>query len=373
MGQEINEATRIMGAPGAPTEDRTMVAGGPPSSGATQMGVTVVCAICKTSNPGLETYCVECGFLLSSTPGAAEPVPAEEEAALELVEASSGRRFRLRPGVNTVGRENCDILLMDGTVSRRHAQFTVENGAVVVTDLGSTNGTQVDNSRITPNQPTPLAPGATLRFGNALLTLMAPGGAETTIVAGTPPPPAADQTLVATPPAAPPPPAPTDAAEVMPFAGETPAAPPLILEEAPAPSAAQEPAVARLKPTAANVPEIRIRPGTLTIGRRPGNDVILPHDPYISGRHAEILCDNTGCYLTDAGSTNGTVVNGTRLEPGQKQLLLDGDEISIGQSGYLFETLELPEETEPESSSATPPLERGEEPGAEASESATSA
>lgn len=358
MGQESNEATRVMPSSGPPM-DRTMVAGEPPPAGATQMGATIVCAVCQTSNSALETYCNECGFLLSSTPGEVEPGLAEEAAGMELVEASTGRRFRLRAGVNTIGREHCDILLMDGTVSRRHAQISVENGAATVTDLGSTNGTQVDGSRLIPSQPVALAPGTIVRFGNATFTFLAPGGqagativaappAEPTIVASASPPPI-DQTLVSPPPpAAPPeaPPAPLAEAAV---------------EESPAPMTATEgeAPVARLKPTREDLSDILIRPGTIRLGRRPGNDVLLSQDPYVSGRHAEIFSDNTGCYLTDLGSTNGTVVNGQRLEPGQRQLLLDGDAVTLGQSGYVFETLDvLEQEIAP-----SPPLQ---EAGAEA-------
>jgi len=333
MSEDRIESTQVM-----PAGDRTLVAGDapPPTEGAarTQMGATVACAVCGTGNSALETYCAECGFLLASSPGAAEPAPPEETAAPELVEAGSGRRFRLRGGVTTVGREGTDILLLDGTVSRRHAQILRDNGQVTVIDLGSTNGTQVDGARIQPNQPVALAPGAVVRFGNATLTLALPAaGAEATIVTGPP----SDQTLAM--PSAPP----------VPPAEAAPAPAPAGAEAQPedAGGVAQEEApVARLKATSGPLPDIPIRPGTMTIGRRPGCTVVLSGDPYISGRHLQIDADISGCHLTDLGSTNGTVLNGQRLEPGQRQLLLDGDEIQVGQGTYVFETLEPPEEEE---------------------------
>src|SRR5687767_3938035 len=122
MPEDYNESTRVMPVGGEPPIDRTMVATAAPPAGATQMGSTLACPICNTTNPGLESYCVECGFLLSSTPGALAEVPEAVGEEVELVESTSGRRFRLRPGVNIVGRENSDILLLDGTVSRRHAE-----------------------------------------------------------------------------------------------------------------------------------------------------------------------------------------------------------------------------------------------------------
>jgi pSer/pThr/pTyr-binding forkhead associated (FHA) protein len=352
MTQDTNEATRVMGAHGGPPIDRTMVAGAMPPAGATQMGATVTCPVCKTNNSSLESFCGECGFLLSSSPGQAAEAEAPVDApVVELVENSTGRRFRLKEGVNIVGRENCDILLMEGTVSRRHAQITVENGLVILMDLGSSNGTQIDGNRIGPNQPMPLANNSTLRFGNATMTVVAPTGtAEAAIMAGEPaeptiavttPPNAVDErTLLAgapapAPPAAPLAPEPFDSAPSTPIA--TP--PPAVISD--------RVAVAQLRPAAEGTDAIYIGEGTITVGRRTGNDIVINGDPFISGRHCDISCDASGCYIVDVGSTNGTLVNGARLEPHQKQLLLDGDAVSIGQTEYTFETLEAPDEEEP--------------------------
>jgi pSer/pThr/pTyr-binding forkhead associated (FHA) protein len=297
------------------------------------MGATIVCPVCKTSNSGLEAYCSECGFLLASVPGQFDEAVVEAAPGYELVDSATGRRFGLRQGTNTVGRENSDVLLMDGTVSRRHAVLTVEGDLVMVIDVGSTNGTKVNGTRITPNHPTPVSLGSTIQFGNSVLTLPTLGvgaaSAEPTISVQVEAPPAAvteDQTLIAAPPVV--------NAQPEPVPGEV--APPLA-EDAP---------VAWLKPNGGTAVEALIRPGTVSIGRRAGNTVVILGDPYVSGRHAEVYCDNSGCYLTDVGSTNGTVVNGTRLEPGVRQLLLDGDEVMIGQGSYVFETLEPPADAE---------------------------
>ncbi len=367
MTQDTNEATRVMGAAGSPPDDRTMVAGSAPftppnqgGAGATQMGATVTCPVCRTNNSSLETYCGECGFLLSSAPGqeaeAAAPVDAP---TYELVENTSGRRFRMKEGVNTVGREHCDILLLEGTVSRRHAQITIENGLVILMDLGSSNGTQIDGSRIGPNQPMPLANNAAVRFGNAVLTVVAPtGAAEAPIMAGAPAILVASAVQVSAPPDAV-----SEQTLMAPAAGNADqgSAPPEIVTSLPSeaavssgaistpPSSAGERlAVAQLRPVAEGGDSIYIGDGTIGIGRRTGNDIIIDGDPYISGRHCDITCDVSGCYLIDLGSTNGTVVNGTRLEPNQKQLLLDGDAVTIGQTEYTFETLEAPDEEEPD-------------------------
>ncbi|OED38405.1 hypothetical protein AB833_19690 [Chromatiales bacterium (ex Bugula neritina AB1)] len=64
----------------------------------------------------------------------------------------------------------------------------------------------------------------------------------------------------------------------------------------------------------------------ISIGRRRDNSLCLPHLS-VSGHHARII-DDKGCLiLEDLGSTNGTSVNGRRIE---KHGLLHSDEIKIG-------------------------------------------
>src|SRR5207253_1382044 len=101
----------------------------------TQMGGTTTCPVCKSTTPLMEAYCGDCGFLLTSTPVEEAAPPAEETPVAELVDSQSGRRYRLRNGVNTLGRQGTDILVNEGTVSRNHANITVENGKITVEDL----------------------------------------------------------------------------------------------------------------------------------------------------------------------------------------------------------------------------------------------
>jgi len=65
----------------------------------------------------------------------------------------------------------------------------------------------------------------------------------------------------------------------------------------------------------------------LVIGRGRGADVILA-EPTISRAHAAIGFEEDGFFVQDLGSTNGTLVNGTREE---KRALEDGDEIQMGK------------------------------------------
>jgi hypothetical protein len=58
---------------------------------------------------------------------------------------------------------------LDAGVSRRHAVLSLHHKSCVVKDLGSANGTFINNRRSPPNQPTLVNHGDELRFGNMLL------------------------------------------------------------------------------------------------------------------------------------------------------------------------------------------------------------
>ncbi len=56
----------------------------------------------------------------------------------------------------------------DAGVSRRHAVLSLHNKNCVVRDLGSANGTFINNRRVPPNQPTLINHGDELRFGTLI-------------------------------------------------------------------------------------------------------------------------------------------------------------------------------------------------------------
>ncbi len=97
------------------------------------------------------------------------PAPVLGRApARELVVVNgldSGRRFPLVPGTLVIGRApGCDILLRDGTLSRRHAGITTDvDGEITIDDYQSHNGTWVAGEAVL--DPVPLAEGVPLRLG----------------------------------------------------------------------------------------------------------------------------------------------------------------------------------------------------------------
>jgi len=79
---------------------------------------------------------------------------------------------------------------------------------------------------------------------------------------------------------------------------------------------------------------------TMTVGRvEPGSkdrpDLDLSADDAVSRRHAELRTRDNGTYLVDLGSTNGTLVNGDPLAPGEEHRLADGDVIQMGERCVL--------------------------------------
>jgi pSer/pThr/pTyr-binding forkhead associated (FHA) protein len=280
------EATRVISMPGAPTMggyDQTMQA------------ITTTCPVCSTPNPPSERYCQDCGFMFGSAPGEVEPLP-DISTMPRLVETATGREFALNPGVNLVGRDSADVLIPDSTVSRRHAQLTLEEGKLIVEDLGSTNGTKLAGQQVRPGDRATAYDGDTLKFGNIIVTVSLPGGPARTEAPALP-------------------------ASVP---GGDAAAP---AEDRGLPVAAVAFADGREEPLYA---------GVNLLGRRSTSQIVIP-DAFASGKHAEIHVDEDGsARLIDVGSTNGTFVAGARIAPNEPVELSDGMEVTLAKTPVTF-------------------------------------
>ncbi len=89
-----------------------------------------------------------------------------------LVEVSPNKGARYDVGGDAViGRENCEIEIPDGEVSRRHASIAIRNGKVEIEDLGSRNGTFVNEHKLDGAQQ--LRTGDRVRVGETVLQLEA--------------------------------------------------------------------------------------------------------------------------------------------------------------------------------------------------------
>ena len=70
----------------------------------------------------------------------------------------------------------------------------------------------------------------------------------------------------------------------------------------------------------------------ILIGRNPDCHLVL-EDDFSSGRHARIFPAQGGWGVEDLGSTNGTFVNGERVD---SEHLRDGDQVTIGRTSMTY-------------------------------------
>ena len=86
--------------------------------------------------------------------------------------------YELPEGVTHVGRaDENDIVLSGDLVSRRHARFHVKGSSLVIEDLGSRNGSQLNGAKLVGSLP--LKAGDTLSVGENQLQVRQPADAET--------------------------------------------------------------------------------------------------------------------------------------------------------------------------------------------------
>jgi hypothetical protein len=107
------------------------------------------------------------------------PLPTVRDTAVPtlrplvtLVVRTNGRLVAMRPypgGTLRVGRgRDNELVLVDDRVSRHHGQLSARRGVLVYTDLGSTNGSFLNGTRV---REIVLGSGDVVRLGNSTLTI----------------------------------------------------------------------------------------------------------------------------------------------------------------------------------------------------------
>jgi pSer/pThr/pTyr-binding forkhead associated (FHA) protein len=71
------------------------------------------------------------------------------------------------------------------------------------------------------------------------------------------------------------------------------------------------------------------------IGRDKTNQLIIA-DSKVSRFHAVVSFENEISYIKDTGSSNGTYINGKKIDAGKKVRLYDGDKIKVGTTVITF-------------------------------------
>jgi len=80
-------------------------------------------------------------------------------------------------------------------------------------------------------------------------------------------------------------------------------------------------------------------PDPRVVGRALNSDIPI-FDPTISRRHAEVACVEGGVSVRDLGSSNGTFVNGNRVDAARAQ---PGDEVTFGKVGFRLKEVRTAE------------------------------
>ncbi len=178
-----------------------------------------------------------------------------------------GLQFALRKRA-TVGRGGADVVLRDPKVSRLHLVLDLTPDGVTVADAGSAGGTRLGDKRVT--DAVPLSWGDSVQIGETELTMLRPVRVTST---GLP------EIVVE-----------RDGAEIQ----------RAVLRDA------------------------------MVLGR--GDDASIRVDvPAVSRSHLEFRTEDDGVFVRDAGSSNGTLLNGRRLDG--ERLLREGDELDLTGTG----------------------------------------
>jgi len=289
---------------------------------------------------------------------------------------TDGREYKIETAALRFGREaGADVVVPGTQVSRRHAEIVATPRGYMLIDT-STNGVMVNGERV-QNQRI-LARADVIKIGDEEFRFYADAAPQAPAAAAPPMPPVAQkpafgqtlpvsglppavavppQSAAALPPAPPPPPAaPAHLQSTGYFESPPkPAAPPAPPVAAPAPPAAAAPApppqtaAPAARGSAAAAPQLAkflVRSGSMkgqrllikvpivNIGRADYCDLVIPDDS-VSSQHAKLTRREGIWVLTDLGSTNGTLVDGEKVEG--EVPLAPGAFVRFGDVQLVFE------------------------------------
>jgi pSer/pThr/pTyr-binding forkhead associated (FHA) protein len=107
-------------------------------------------------------------------PAPARPPPRRSKKSARKVTVVEGEQFKGKSfevgDELVIGRaDKCDLVLDDAYVSQMHARIFTKGDGLMVEDLGSTNGTYLNRSRI--SGPAPLHRGDQVKIGKTVLEM----------------------------------------------------------------------------------------------------------------------------------------------------------------------------------------------------------
>ena len=270
-----------------------------------------------------------------------------------LKKTTDGREVEISSTMSVGRSEGSGLQLTERSASSRHAELSCADGALFVTDLGSTNGTFVNGTQLTAKVKTKINPGDRIRFDveefeTRRLAPPAPAEDNRTVMRAATPD-YAKTVLAARPPAEPaaaPTPAQAPAGEIPGGWDVDKGAGTVLIESPIRPGAAGVD-----EGSAADIPvpylyvasgkrgKQRIRlvsdasgKSAWTIGSR-ADQTVRFEDDGVSAEHAKLSTDGQRWVLTDRITTNGTYVNGKRVP---MAWLSAGDRLQFGPVECVF-------------------------------------
>lgn len=247
----------------------------------------------------------------------ARTVAFDEGLLLELKRtrgSKQARVFALTPGA-TIGRSSTCAIQLDGeeSVSKEHARFELVDGAWVLVDLGSTNGTFVGRERVPPHGRRPLSELVAVQTGSRRFAFVL----------------REDLLALLTP---------VTSCEAIPlerlrFELEALGSRRFLLRHSTAYLLVSEHEEGKNEqPPRPREAYPLLPPGPITLGRTSQASITIRRGS-VSKWHARLIRQGEDEWqLEDSGSSNGTQVNGRRLEPQVPVRLSPWDAVSFGNS-----------------------------------------
>jgi len=221
--------------------------------------------------------------------------PPPEPAPLGYIKYN-GKRSEIKQDTITLGRDpEATILIDHPTVSFMHAQISLHGNRHYLRDLGSRNGTFVNEELVVT--PVILKNNDTIRIGGAALKFTT--NANTELV--------------------------------------PPIAPKQVKTEFIKKESESEDLARLITYSGATIGlNFALKPPTVTLGRNPESNDIALHNQTVSRNHVRFDWRNDKWHITDLGSGNGTRINGKAIKPNIETSLEPKDEVQFGDVKLMY-------------------------------------